>query len=146
MPRHAAARRPPPSPLLGVVPFDPERLDVYDAVTQFHRVTAVLPGGRGAEALREELDRASRSVLFNVAEAANRPLAEDRARFDARARACAQDCAALVDRLRAHGFIAPDRAARARSLMVRAARMLTGLARRWRQRGGAPRRTGWPRR
>jgi four helix bundle protein len=127
---------PRPGALSAPAPLDAEWLEVYEAAVEFHRFAAALLPGHRHHALLEQLDRASRSMIVSVAEGARHASPEDKARHDAIARGCAEECAALVDSLRARGAIEPDRAARARSLMVRTARRLTGMVRRLRRDGG----------
>jgi hypothetical protein len=54
--------------------FDYERSDVYRVALQFQRLVPGLMPRRGYAALRDQLDRASASILLNTAERARRGL------------------------------------------------------------------------
>jgi four helix bundle protein len=80
--------------------------------------------------LRDQLARASASVVLNIAEAAGRRSPADRARFVAIARGSATERAAILDVLRVRSQAPAPVASRGRSLLVRVVQMLT----RWCQR------------
>ena len=65
------------------MPFDHEKLDVYhralDALELCDRVGAMLPPGRAG--VRDQLDRASTSVVANIAEGAGEFSRPEKARF-----------------------------------------------------------------
>jgi four helix bundle protein len=116
-------------------PLDSERLDVYAMALEFHLLAvAILPQG-GEGMLRDQLERASASIVLNTAEGAGRVWTADKADHYAIARASATECAALIDTLRARRLIASPTATRARSLIVRIVRMLTRLGHRFGPRG-----------
>ena len=75
---------PDPEPA-GVVPvafLDCERLDCYRAAVEFQAIAACLvSSSRRLGALRDQLDRASVSIVLNVAEGAGRRTARDKAHF-----------------------------------------------------------------
>src|SRR5438034_11291886 len=85
--------------------LDAERLDVYRVAIEFQRfaVSAVARGSNGG--LRDQLDRASASIVLNIAEGAGRSSAPDKARFYAIARGSATECAAALDVLVARGLL-----------------------------------------
>lgn len=116
---HAEA---PAEPLL-----DAERLDVYHVALEFHALAGALPLGRGLRELRDQLDRASTSIVLNTAEAAGRRGPADRARFFAMARGSATECAAILDIVRARSLASVAVTSRGRSLLVRIVQMLTRL-------------------
>jgi len=107
--------------------LDAEKLDVYRVAVEFQVLAARLLPRRGLAALRDQLDRASVSIVLNVAEGAGRVSGPDKARFYAMARGSATECAAIVDLALARG-LAPVSACRvARSLLVRLVQRLTKL-------------------
>src|SRR5688572_15501614 len=110
--------------------LDAERLDVYRLALEFNGLTSALPLGRGLRGLRDQLDRASTSIVLNIAEAVGRRGAADRARFFAIARGSATECAAILDILRARQLAVPAITSRGRSLLVRIVQMLTRLCQR----------------
>jgi four helix bundle protein len=84
---------------------------------------------RGDGELRDQLKRASISVVLNIAEGAGKPSAQDRARFHAMARGSAMECGALVDVCTIAGKVELAAAAHGKSLLVRIVSMLTRMCR-----------------
>jgi four helix bundle protein len=118
--------------------LDGERFDVYAAALEFHLLAVAVEGQRsGPPSLRDQLERASASVVLNAAEGAGRVTHEEKAKHYALARDSAAECAALVDTLGRRGLMAPETAARARSLAARILRMVTRLGHRFGLRGDA---------
>ncbi len=87
--------------------FDHERLTVYQRSMEFVRWTGAaferIPARTSA---RDQLDRASTSILLNIAEGSGRHTAADRCRFLDTARGSALECAAVLDVLVARGVLA----------------------------------------
>ena len=111
--------------------LDPRRLDVYLVALDFHSRVSRLASGRGQAILRDQLSRASLSVVLNIAEGAGRVAPADKGRFYAMARGSACESAACLDVLeRMEGLSADGRVAR--SLLVRIVQMLTRLGARMR--------------
>src|SRR5262245_2643536 len=106
--------------------LDSERLDVYGAALAFQTLAARL-SHRLAGPLRDQLDRASLSILLNLAEGVGRSLPGEKARFYAISRGSATECAGLVDVLRARGMADPSLCTEARALLVRIVQMTTRL-------------------
>jgi four helix bundle protein len=79
--------------------------------------------------LRDQLERASVSIVLNTAEAAGRVSRAEKAHFFAIARGSAAECAAILDLLRARGLVSGLDYRRGRSLLVRIIQMLTRLSR-----------------
>jgi four helix bundle protein len=77
--------------------FDAQRLDVYRVALEFQVLSATLLPRRGQSALRDQLDRASSSIVLCIAEGAGRSSRPDKARFYGMARRSATECAAIVD-------------------------------------------------
>lgn len=79
--------------------FDHEKLDVYAHAIDFVALASVmaeqLPSGRGY--LADQLNRASSSIPFNIAEGAGEFASKEKARFYRMARRSATECAAILD-------------------------------------------------
>jgi four helix bundle protein len=116
------SRWPPPAPL-----FDAERLDVYRIALAFQVASARLVPARGVAGLRDQLDRASASIVLNIGEGAGRTSRPDKARFYAIARGSATECAVIVDIAVARGLCSTSEGAQARTLLIRTVQMLTRL-------------------
>ena len=113
-----------------VAVLDLDRLDVYRAAVQFCAVVSRL---RVTPApLRDQIDRASSSVVLTLAEGIGRVSGPDRAHFFAMARGSAFECAAVLDLLHARGTLPPAAHQEARGLLVRVVQMLTRLIERQR--------------
>jgi four helix bundle protein len=124
---------PGPSRLSAALPFaadallDAEKLDVYRIALEFQAIAGQLVPKRGYAELRDQLDRASISIVLNIAEGCGRRSPADKGRFYSMARGSATECAAILDLLGARGLVADRPRARARSLLVRVVQMLTRL-------------------
>ena len=111
----------------GALQFDHQRLDVYRIGLEFQAlVPRVLPR-RGVAGLRDQLDRASSSILLNIAEGAGRFARADKAQFYLIARGSATECAAVLDVLLTRGLIDAGLHRHAHGLLIRVAQMLTRL-------------------
>jgi four helix bundle protein len=82
-------------------------------------VVAPFVTGRGSAELRDQLDRASASVVLNIAEGAGRWSWKDKRRFYAIARGSATETAAIVSLLSVSSVIDGDARARASELAAR---------------------------
>jgi four helix bundle protein len=82
---------------------------------------------RGCAELRDQLDRASISIVLNIAEGCGRRSPADKARFYSMARGSATECAAILDLLGVRGLVDDRLRKRARALLVRVVQMLTRL-------------------
>ncbi len=110
----------------GSLPQD--RLEVYHLALALHGACMDLPLRRGAGPLRDQLHRASLSVVLNIAEGAGRNARPDKRRFYEIAKGSAAECAAALDVARLRG-LAPEGAVReARGMALRATQMLSRLA------------------
>jgi four helix bundle protein len=106
--------------------LDAERLDVYRAAVEFQAVAVrIMREANGT--VRDQLDRASASVVLNIAEAAGRRADKEKAHFYAIARGSATECAAILDVARSRGFGSEDTFHEGRLLLVRIVQMLTRL-------------------
>jgi four helix bundle protein len=104
-----------------------DRLDCYRVAVEFLSCVPRLVPARGSADLRDQLERASASIVLNIAEGAGRVARLDRARFFTIARGSATECAAVLDILRARRLASPADCAAARALVVRIVQMLTKL-------------------
>ena len=114
----------------GAPPFallDAEKLDCYRLAVEFQALATRINPRRSQAVLRDQLDRASVSIVLNIAEGAGRVSPADKARFYAMARGSATECAAVMDLLWARGSVDPALRNRARALLVRIVQMLTRL-------------------
>jgi len=118
---------PAPAATAAVPLLDAEKLDVYHVAVEFQVLAAQLLPRRGLAALRDQLDRASVSIVLNVAEGAGRLSGPDKARFYAMARGSGTECAAIVDLVLARGLAPASTCRHARSLLIRVIQMLTKL-------------------
>ena len=107
--------------------LDCERLDCYRVAVEFQTFAARLVSNRRVGALREQLDRASVSIVLNIAEGAGRRFARDKANFFTIARGSATECAAILDLLLARGLLASADHRHGRGLLVRVVQMVTRL-------------------
>ena len=104
-----------------------ERWDVYRVAREFQTVVPLLVPRRGNASLRDQLDRASASVLLNIAEGAGRSARAEKAQFYSIARGSVQECVAAIDIAIARGLIGEADHRHARGLLVRVSQMLTKL-------------------
>jgi four helix bundle protein len=82
---------------------------------------------RGAGSARGQLDRASASILLNIAEGSGRFGPAEKAQFYRVARGSAAECAAAVDVLAVRGLLSPELHWQAAGLLARVSQMLTKL-------------------
>ncbi len=111
------------------VRLDHERLDCYQAALELQGLLPELTA-RCGHSLKDQLDRASASVLLNLAEGCGRRQRRDRARFYGMARGSAMESAAIVDILTIRQLAPLVPCRQAKSLLVRVVSMLTKLQRR----------------
>lgn len=108
--------------------FDHEKLRVYQSALQFvafvHPIVAELPGKLSA---RDQLERASTSILLNIAEGNGKRSKVDRCRYLDIARGSALECAACLDILVLKQHLDPIKATEGKDLLVAIVSMLMGL-------------------
>jgi four helix bundle protein len=110
----------------GPVMLDAERLDCYRVAVQFQVLAAtIIPVSN--RVLRDQLERASVSIVLNIAEGSGRRSRRDKARFYAMARGSAMECAAIVNIAFVRGLAPYLDCRRGRSLLIRTVQMLTKL-------------------
>ncbi len=117
--------------------FDHEKLDAYQLSLRFIAwVTPLMDevSGRNMARVREaldQLDRASLSILLNVAEGNGRRQRQTRAKFFDDARGSATECAACLDALVAKMAITPERVREGKEVLLRVVSTLCGLIERF---------------
>lgn len=107
--------------------LDCERLDCYRVAVEFQVLAASIGSARRLGALRDQLDRASVSIVLNIAEGAGRRTPADKAHFFTIARGSATECAAVLELLAARGLLTSPAHRHSRGLLVRVVQMLTRL-------------------
>ena len=110
------------------VALDCERLDVYRVAVEFQLLAASIAAGRRLGVLRDQLDRASVSIVLNIAEGSGRFAPADEAHFYLIARGSAMECLAALTLLDARSLVSPAAHRRARALLTRIVAMLTRLS------------------
>jgi len=108
--------------------LDAERLDVYHVALEFQPEAAAL-SERCDAVLRDQLRRASLSILLNLAEGAGQVSRPQKRRFYGISRGSAMECAAIVDVLLVRALAPRLDCRRARALLVRIVQMLSKLDR-----------------
>lgn len=114
-----------PAPAPEDAALDIDRLDAYRVAVQFSAIASRLRVTPAS--LRDQLDRASASIVLNLAEGCGRCSAADRAHFFAIARGSALECAAVFDLLRARAALSDEVHRQGRGLIVRVVQMTTRL-------------------
>ena len=104
-----------------------ESLDVYQLALKFHLGVMTLLPQRGSPTLRDQLERASISIILNIAEGAGRRSPADRRRYFVIAQGSTYECSAILDILRLRRIAQPSRCVAARNCAVRIAQMLFRL-------------------
>ena len=108
--------------------FDHEKLRVYQEALRFvafaDAVIAELPAKLAA---RDQLDRASTSIVLNIAEGNGKRSRADRGRYLDGARGSALECAACLDVLRVKSLLPYDRAGEGKEILIGVVSMLVGL-------------------
>ena len=108
-----------------------EKLDVYQRAIEFLSLATELmrDAKRGDGPLVDQLHRASMSMPLNIAEAAGRSGADDRARFYGIVRGSAMECSALLDVCRIQRGYDEERIKTGKALLLRVVEMLTKMCR-----------------
>ena len=111
-----------------IVSLECERLDVYRVAREFDRFLVRILPRRGAAGVRDQLQRASLSVVLNIAEGCGRFARAEKAHFYLIARGSAMECAAALDVLQGRLLIGDADHRQGRELLARIVQMLTRLA------------------
>lgn len=108
--------------------FDHEKLRVYQEALRFVGFIDPILGELPAKvAVRDQLDRASLSIVLNIAEGNGKRSRPDRCRFLDIARGSALECAACLDVLVVKNLLAPTRGVEGKDILVQVVSMLVGL-------------------
>ncbi len=111
--------------------FDHEKLDVYrESIAFIVWLSALLEGINRIGEVKDQLDRASTSIVLNIAEGNGKYSLKDRCRFFDIAHGSAVECAAGLDILVAKAKLTPDQTRPGKESLQRIVRMLVGLIKR----------------
>jgi four helix bundle protein len=111
--------------------FDHEKLDVYRQAIEFIAwLSGLMEGGVRFGGVKDQLDRASKSIALNIAEGNGKYTPKDRCRFFDIAHGSALDCAAGLDVLIAKAKLTPDQVRPGKESLQQIVRMLIGLIKR----------------
>jgi four helix bundle protein len=112
------------------MPFDHERLEVYQVALEFFdladEVVEHLPRGRGH--LADQLTRASLSIVNNIAEGAGKFSKGDKRRYDLSAMGSSTESAAMLDVCLRRKLISDETHRQGKQQLDRIVAMLTKLA------------------
>jgi len=106
--------------------LDANRLHVYHVALELHTLASTLVANLN-RIVRDQLERASLSVVLNIAEAGGRRSRRDKARYYAIARGSATEVAALLDVLAIRRLASPASIRTGRRLAIRIVQMLTRM-------------------
>ena len=110
-------------------PFLPcERLDVYRVALEFRQSLGILDTVRNISALRDQIFRASDSIVLNIAEGAGRIARADKRRHYSYALGSAMECGAALALLHARGALRAEAYEIRRMMIIRVIQMLYRLA------------------
>jgi four helix bundle protein len=105
-----------------------ERFDCYRLAVEFATLAAgLVPRGHGS--LKDQIERASTSVVLNLSEGWGHSQARQKVRFYTIARGSLLESGAGIDLLRARGLVSAAECELARGLCTRVGQMLDGLIR-----------------
>jgi four helix bundle protein len=103
-----------------------ERMDCYQLALEFESESSQV-ASRAPAHIRSQFQRASLSIVLNIAEGTGRWLPSDKARFYSIARGSATECAAILDVLRLRRLVPEERCRQGRGQLLRIVQMLTRL-------------------
>jgi four helix bundle protein len=108
--------------------FDHEKLKAYqEALLLVAWVSPILDRLPSKVAARDQLDRASTSIVLNLAEGNGKRSHPERCRFFDTARGSGVECAACLDVLRVKDLITPEEMAAGKGILVEVVAMTAGL-------------------
>ena len=108
--------------------FDHERLKVYQHALRFVAwVGPVIEGLSSKLAAKDQLDRASTSIVLNLAEGNGKRSYPDRCRYFDTARGSGVECAACLDVLVRRSQLAEEIAAEGKAMLLEIVSMTAGL-------------------
>jgi four helix bundle protein len=108
--------------------FDHEKLEVYRVAREFLVLGTQLTAHKMPRELREQFDRASMSILFNIGEGAGKMARADKQRFYEIAPGSTLESATQVEVMSIRGIITTAQYEQARTLLLRIAQMLSRLS------------------
>ena len=109
-------------------PFDHEKLRAYQEALRFAAwVEPVIEKLPGKLAARDQLDRASTSIVLNIAEGNGKRSHPDRCRYLDIARGSALECAACLDVLVVRRKLSQDEIAAGKALLLGVVSLVSGL-------------------
>src|SRR5688500_428120 len=112
--------------------FDHEKLKVYQSSIAFITwSTDLLVQVQAKAAVKDQLDRASKSVPLNIAEGNGKFAIRDRCRFLDFARGSALECAACLDVLVAKRLVEAEEIRAGKTQLLEIVSMLIGLTNSW---------------
>ena len=117
--------------------FSHEKLEVYQLALSFVGWLAdLLPELKASKEVRigevvDQIDRASTSIVLNLAEGNGRRATKQRARFFDDARGSATECAGCLDLMVAKRLVSAERVEEGKTILVRVVSMLTKLVDRY---------------
>jgi four helix bundle protein len=112
------------------VPLDADRLEVYRVAREFDVFASRVLPRRGCASLRDQLERASSSIVLNIAEGCGRFARAEKAHFYLIARGSAMECVGALDVALGRGLVTPAAHRHGRGMLTRVVQMLTKLAQR----------------
>ncbi len=111
--------------------FDHEKLHVYQSaihfITWLQDIMKLIPK---KHAVHDQLDRASTSIVLNIAEGNGKTLSRDRCRYLDIARGSAFECAAALDILVAKGIVQEEEIQEGKLILKEIVSMIIGLIKR----------------
>jgi four helix bundle protein len=108
--------------------FDHERLKVYQEALRFAAWATPLIEELSAKlSARDQLDRASTSIVLNLAEGNGKRSHPDRCRYFDTARGSGVECAACLDVLVARRKLSQERADEGKAILIEVVSMTAGL-------------------
>jgi four helix bundle protein len=114
--------------------FDHEKLEVYQVAREFLVLVTGLMAHKMTRELRDQFDRATSSILFNIGEGAGKTSRTDKQHSYEIARGSTTEVATQLDLMQIRGYISSDQYLQSRALLVRVAQMLSRMC-------GPPRQT-----
>jgi four helix bundle protein len=112
------------------VALDADRLEVYRVARAFDAFAVRVLPRRGCASLRDQLERASSSIVLNIAEGCGRYARPEKAHFYRIARGSAMECAGVLDVALGRGLVTAAAHRHGRGLLIRLVQMLTKLSQR----------------
>lgn len=107
--------------------FDHERLDVYRVARDYFKRVQPLLKKRISRSTRDQLERASLSIVTNIAEGAGKTAADDKRKYYESARGSTNECAGVLDTMTITGSITESEYQEARALLLRVSQMLSRM-------------------